>query len=249
MRSRTSKSSLTVGRALGAAFGSIWLLALASCGGSGTSYAPAQIDLVTPDRGPSTGGTMLRITGSNFAEGDIVTVGGQLAPGSVVVSPTEIAVPLPANPGVFGRAPISVTHRDEQTTSRSDLFSYYLGNLQLANRAVSTGAGRPYSVRIADLNADGVPDAITGNIGDGKLSVLLGVSGGGFLPPRNFVAGQQPVDIAVADINADGKLDVAIADFAARRINVLLGDGQGGFPSGYGSAVSGAPLSLAVGDV
>lgn len=245
MRSRTSKSLLTVGRAVGA----LCLLALAGCGGSGASYAPAQIELVMPATGPSTGGTMLRITGTNFAEGDIVTIGGQLAPGSMFVSPTELAVPLPSNPGAFGRAAVTVTHRDEQTTSRNDLFSYYLGNLQLANRAVNVGAGRPYSVRVADLNADGIPDAITGNIGDGKLSVLLGVSGGGFLPPRNFVAGQQPVDIAVADINADGKLDVAIADLASRRINVLLGDGQGTFPTGYSSAVSGAPLSLAVGDV
>jgi hypothetical protein len=223
------------------------LAALAACGDSGQTFPAAQIEAVTPNRGPSTGGTMLRITGSGFIEGDIVSIGGQLAPGSQLVSPTEIAVPLPANAGAFGPAPVGVTHRDGTMASRSDLFTYYLGSLQLASRSASVGQGRPFTVRVGDLNADGVPDALTGNFAEGRISVLLGVSGGGFLPPRNFAAGQ-PVDTALADFNGDGRLDVLIADLGGRRLIFLPGDGQGGFGTGSLSAVSGSPLSLAVGD-
>ncbi|MFO0576167.1 MAG: FG-GAP-like repeat-containing protein [Polyangia bacterium] len=222
--------------------------ATAGCG-SGGSYTPAQIQGLTPATGPSTGGPLVRITGANFVTGDLVSFGGEPAPGSMVLSPTEITVPLPPHPGAFGPTPVSVTHPDGQAATRGDLFTYYLGSLQLASRAVSAGQGRPFTVRVGDLNADGLPDLVTGNIGDGKLSILLGQRGGGFLPPRNFVAGQQPVDTAIADFNGDGKLDVAIADRTGRGINVLIGDGQGGFPAGYRSAVSGSPLALAVGDV
>lgn len=233
--------------ALGSACALALVAAAGGCG-SGVSYTPARIEGLTPATGPSTGGPLVRITGANFVTGDLVSFGGDPAPGSMVLSPTEITVPLPPHPGAFGPTPVSVTHPDGQAATRGDLFTYYLGSLQLASRAASVGQGRPFTVRVGDLNADGLPDLVTGNIGDGKLSILLGQRGGGFLPPRNFVAGQQPVDTAIADFNGDGKLDVAIADRTGRGINVLIGDGQGGFPAGYRSAVSGSPLALAVGD-
>jgi hypothetical protein len=250
VRQPLGQSSRGLGRGLLSSVGVLGLVVAAGAAGcgSGASYTPASIESLTPATGPSTGGPLVRITGQNFVTGDLVSFAGEPVPGSMVLSPTEIAVPLPPHPGAFGPTPVSVTHPDGQAAIRGDLFTYYLGSLQLSSRSVSAGQGRPFTVRAGDLNADGIPDLVTGNIGDGKLSVLLGQPRGGFLPPRNFVAGQQPVDTAIADFNGDGKLDVAIADRTGRGINVLIGDGQGGFPAGYRSAVSGSPLSLAVGD-
>src|SRR6185369_7182017 len=50
-----------------------------------------------------------------------------------------------------------------------------------AERAVTTG-GAPYLVIPQDLNADSIPDLITGDLNAGDLAVLLGTGDGSFGP-------------------------------------------------------------------
>jgi len=100
----------------------------------------------------------------------------------------------------------------------------------------------PYSVAIADLNGDGIPDVISANEGQsktdpqGSISVMLGKGKGKFQAPVNYSSGGQGAfSIAVADVNGDGKLDLVVANgclgsnCSTGGVGVLLGKGDGTF--------------------
>jgi hypothetical protein len=63
--------------------------ALGVCIATGTGPAPT-VTFIQPDHGPTAGGTPVTITGTNFASGDLVTIGGAAATGVSVVSSTTI---------------------------------------------------------------------------------------------------------------------------------------------------------------
>jgi IPT/TIG domain len=79
--------------------GLLALAVLAACGGSTTaptSTAP-RISSVTPNAGSTAGGTMVTISGSNFAAGATVTIGGATASDVTVVNATTITAAVPAH--------------------------------------------------------------------------------------------------------------------------------------------------------
>ncbi len=92
-------------------------------------------------------------------------------------------------------------------------------------------AGHARQLRIADLNGDGAPDAVTVNHGSSNISILMGDGIGGFLPQSVHLAGQVPADVAIGDINLDGVIDIVIANAFSRDISFLINDGMGGFPA------------------
>src|SRR5262245_13024011 len=59
------------------------------------------------------------------------------------------------------------------------------------HQSYGTGAS-PYSVAIADFNADGQSDLVTANAGSNSVSVLLGYGGGGFGSQTFFPTGNSP---------------------------------------------------------
>src|SRR5271157_6041548 len=61
---------------------------------------------------------------------------------------------------------------------------------------------------IADVNRDGIPDAIASG-GEGTV-LMLGREGGGFGPPRT-IYGASALSTVVADFNRDGKLDLIMS--------------------------------------
>jgi hypothetical protein len=72
------------------------------CGGSpsGPDGQTPSVLSVTPNEGPLIGGTAVRVSGTNFAPGAVLTVGGVPATDVVVESPTSIAAKTgPAAPG------------------------------------------------------------------------------------------------------------------------------------------------------
>jgi uncharacterized repeat protein (TIGR01451 family) len=128
-----------------------------------------------------------------------------------------------------------------------------------AGSPYSTGAF-PFSIALADLNADGVPDlAIAANNG---LTIMIGNGSGGFTASTSKTSvGINPIYVAVGDFNGDGKQDLAVVALVtigpSEYANVLLlpGNGSGGisltplssltlYQAGNGSAVFG----LGVGD-
>src|SRR5205807_432734 len=64
-----------------------------------------------------------------------------------------------------------------------------------------------YAVAVADLNGDGSPDLVVGNVADGvfgedpSLNVLLGNGNGTFQNRLTFAAGDGPRSVAVSDLN------------------------------------------------
>src|SRR5262249_58170440 len=119
---------------------------------------------------------------------------------------------------------------------------------------------RPYGLRAADLNGDGIPDLVTANEGSsplhaGSVSVLLGLGDGSFLPPTDYATGTDTEGIAVGDLNGDGIPDLAAtnSDYFGygedSSLSVLLGNGDGSFqppvtlPSGM------TPVGVVIGDL
>jgi hypothetical protein len=75
----------------------------------------------------------------------------------------------------------------------------------------TTGA-LPWSITVADLNGDGIPDLVTPNVSTNDITVLLGNGDGTFAAPLTFAAGSHPEYAAVGDFTGTGIPDLAIAD-------------------------------------
>jgi hypothetical protein len=78
---------------------------------------------------------------------------------------------------------------------------------------------QPLTVKVADMNSDGVPDLIVADLGTptlsgGGVSVLLQKPNarGSFRRSREYQAGVGPQDAAAGDLNGDGREDLAVAN-------------------------------------
>jgi hypothetical protein len=70
----------------------------------------------------------------------------------------------------------------------------------------------PFSVAVADINADGKPDILVPNVFYNTVSVVLGNGDGTFAPPKTYTVGKYPASVAVADVNGEGKPDLIVAN-------------------------------------
>ncbi len=108
----------------------------------------------------------------------------------------------------------------------------------------------PYSVAIADLNADGRPDLAVANYSSNSVSVLLGNGDGTFGAKTDFGTGRNPASVAIADLNADGRPDLAVANAnSAPAVSVLLGNGNGTFGAKTDFGTGSYPFSVAIADL
>ena len=120
---------------------------------------------------------------------------------------------------------------------------------------------QPQSVKIADVDGDGLPDLIVANFGPGNdgqgsagVSVLLQNPAGGFQAPVTYSTPGASIDVAVADLNGDTRPDLAVANLAPSTtgsVSVLLQDPA--HPGHFLAATSypglGQPLSVAIADL
>jgi len=105
-----------------------------------------------------------------------------------------------------------------------------------------TGA-LPYSVTVADVNLDKIPDLVTANC------VLLGIGNGTFLPKQDFATSGSHSS-PVADVNGDGKPDLVGIHYNFGNARVLLGVGDGTFlPQPEFFATDGGAASVKLVDV
>ena len=85
------------------------------------STPPPTLTAVSPASGPTTGGTAVTLTGTNFAAGATVTIGGTAATSVVVASATSITAVTPA--GAAGARDVRVTSGGQSVT-RTGGFTY-----------------------------------------------------------------------------------------------------------------------------
>jgi large repetitive protein len=85
-------------------------------------------------------------------------------------------------------------------------------------------------IEMADVNNDGVPDAVlANNNGNNNLVVILGDGSGFGETVISRVAGTNQYDMLITDVNADGNLDVVYR--SGNSIHFAYGAGDGTFPT------------------
>jgi hypothetical protein len=113
-------------------------------------------------------------------------------------------------------------------------------------------SAQPAAIVKADFNADGKLDLAAAANFPGSVAVMLGDSGGGFLPPSKVSVPATTTAITTADFNGDGKPDVAVAGFTGTQgdgsVSVLLGNGAAGFGPPGSFIVGQGPSSIAAAD-
>jgi hypothetical protein len=113
--------------------------------------------------------------------------------------------------------------------------------------AFSIGSTGP--VVVADLDGDGLLDAVTTSPFRAELAVLLGNGDATFQPPSSFATGDYPGSVAVADLDGDEVLDLVTANDLSQDVSVLRGNGDGTFQTATAYPVGGPSLFLAAVDV
>jgi VCBS repeat-containing protein len=199
---------------------------------------------------------------------------------AVLVAPTLLAALLLVPPALAqtpvsftgptnirtGDGPVSVAAGDFNADQDPDLavaneFSSFPSNVSVLLGGAGGGFGAatnfptgdftfPFSVAVADFNADQDPDLAVASIITGNVSVLLGGAGGGFGAPTDFPAGETPFAVAVGEFNGDNDPDLAVANQSpiASGVSVLLGGAGGSFGAPTTYPTGAGPSSVAVAD-
>lgn len=152
------------------------------------------ITTFVPTSGPTTGGTNVLITGTNFSNNATVKFGSLNAVSVNVSSATSINATAPAQSA--GSVAISVTNPDGQSATSTSLYTYVVPQPTLAITTVSPVNGSP---------AGGTPVTITGTGFSSGLSVTFGGT------PGTAVQVTSATSLTVVTpAHAAGKVDVVL---------------------------------------
>ncbi|MCI0342429.1 MAG: IPT/TIG domain-containing protein [Planctomycetales bacterium] len=192
--------------------------------GGGFTYgtppsSPPAVTNVSPSFGPTAGGTAITVTGSAFATGATVTIGGTAATSVAFVSATQLTAVTPG--GSAGTLTVTVTNPDGQSGALGSGFTY--GSPPAAPPSVSniSPAFGPTS--------GGTAATITGSAFQSGATVTVGGT-----------AATSVVFVSAAQLTAVTPAGSA----GARTVVVTNPDGQSGAPGGgftYGTPPSSPP--------
>jgi len=115
-----------------------------------------------------------------------------------------------------------------------------------AAKRYATGA-RPFVLTLGDLNDDGKPDLVTGNLSS-AVSVLLNRGHGSFETWHSYKTDDDPASLAIADLNGDGKADLVSASDMSDNVSVLLNRGDGSFAARKDYETGSSPDQVAIAD-
>lgn len=221
-----------------------------------TGASPYDVQIADLDRD----GDRDVITSNNGS--DDVTVLSGLVPGGAGdgTFPLPVAFAADADANAVAVADLNVDGIVDAVTSDSGASGISVllgeGSRGIGNGAFAaalhfaTGTNEPWSVRLADVNSDGVLDVLTVDSSTDDVALLLGQSTNGmpdgtFADPASFAtAGSSPIALLVADLDGDRILDLVTCNLGSDNISVLEGRGTGG----AGDGTFEAPETFAAGD-
>ena len=122
-------------------------------------------------------------------------------------------------------------------------------HVNFAPQQIFATGRQPFSVAVADITGDGIPDIITANAASNSVSVLLGNGAGAFASQRTYAVGSRPYSVAVADLTGDGKPDIVTTNYGSNSVSVLLNAGGGTFGKQQTFATDLSPVQTIVTDV
>jgi formylglycine-generating enzyme required for sulfatase activity len=97
-----------------------------------------------------------------------------------------------------------------------------------------TTGNNPRSVAINDIDGDGKPDLIVGNLSSNYISVFRNTSSSGsittssFASKVDFTTGSNPGRVAISDVDGDGKPDVVVGDFYSNTVSIFRNTSDSG---------------------
>ena len=122
-------------------------------------------------------------------------------------------------------------------------------------------ASLPYSVAIADLDADGKLDIAIVNESNNTVSVFRNtgnsgnITAGSFAGKVDLITGDLPFSVAIADIDGDGKPDLVVANSDSANVSVFRNKcipgtiSSNSFAAKVGFKAGNAPYSVAIADI
>ena len=139
-----------------------------------TSTPTPTLTAVSPASGPTTGGTAVTLTGTNFAAGATVTVGGAAATSVVVASATSITAVTPA--GAAGARDVRVTLSGGQAATRTGGFTYTAPTGRRRCRRVSPVSGPAAGGTAVTLTGTNFAAGATVTVGGAAATSVVVVS-------------------------------------------------------------------------
>jgi predicted NUDIX family NTP pyrophosphohydrolase len=230
----------------------LWLLMIAQFGFAATLHPVPQISqpLVPASIAPGSAAFTLTVNGANFARGAMVQWNGSTRATTFVSSTQLTAQILAADVASAGTALVQVVNGvPGQPISNIVYFPIVLPISQLgfAQTATLKVNGDPGVMTTADMNKDGILDLVLCRELSGKVTVLLGLGGGKFAAPKDFLVQGNCVSLVTGDFNNDHIPDVAVSN--EFQVNVLLGKGDGTLARPMTYSVDGTfPIGLVEGD-
>lgn len=242
----------------------------------GTTPNPAEFALVRQLSGTSWAPPDWRLAGPDVESLGILDLDGKGSLDFLIAARVGAGLSVVLNPGGSGaeppRTPLSIVASQVARSADLDLD----GDLDLVvasndltvgvpsglQVALGDGRGR-FDVRpsvpiedcralaLADVNGDGLPDALYAESNGSSVWVAPNSGNGSFGAPTNYSVGLQPEGLVVADLDEDGDLDFATADTASRDLVFRWNDGAGGFGASTVQSTGsvGLPTGLVAADV
>jgi hypothetical protein len=150
---------------------------------------------------------------------DVITVAGTV--GSVGSGATAVAPVVRAPRAItVGVSNVGELDGDQDIAIATSSGLEFIENLTLDGgvtvldglSTVLIAGTAPTGAVVADLNNDGLPDAIALNRGSGNISSFIGNSGGGYSAPRVALTGANPVSLSLINFDGDATIDVLVAN-------------------------------------
>lgn len=154
------------------------------CSPYAPSFGTPVVNYVSPDVGPSSGGTEVTIDGESFSPGAEVYFGNQKASGVHVVSGTQLTAIAPSGSG-SPDVQVYTANGGWSPTCAVDVYQYQ----QVASGGASTGGSGASQIPQAPIITSVSPDA-----GDGYAGVQVTIHGANLAGAKEVLFGGTPAD-------------------------------------------------------